>query len=734
MSEHQFKIKAILDSQQVQQEIQKLKQQATSAPGSNGAVGSQNAFVSTIEKLNSSIASLQKTIQGLIQSNKTTKISSQPAILAPNRSQVIPPIALPHISGGSGKSSQAKLGSYVQKVIDNQVKEAVLDAAMNNPTALIQQMIHRYKGIFFGSKGTEAQQKAFNRLFNGVVASDIVKDGKLTPQAQAYFKNYLPKPKPQPPKFLSWQTPNFLPSESRKPSKQMMEGMRLMAGSYILGGLSNLGSGQTWEESPVSKGIGTIAGAASSGMMAGGAAAMMGLGPVGIGLAAIVPVVQEFSKAIGEIASEKILAVASALQRANSAWEEMYEDFQKWDFSQFKEKIRGLDLNNLTGERASARTQYQSDKAEYDAFMSSWTSKMRNLDNQYFSGKITADQYALGKEDLNNEREALKEALEKSKDRLDAVNAVYDDHKKALEDFNNVVKQAADFEKSLAEFDAEQTTADILKTEDPEKIKKLMPAIRADIDKANAIMSPIRSQGGLAEYEKETNTYREKLLTTEYGSSEYDSLTEIVKAREEAAKAYREAAADMMKAVGKSKNLEATIDQLIKQMEEIGRSVKAEQKELAEYDESARNKYDQRWGMTPKYQLDASSQKYWSAAGGFKKDYEEALKKASLAKTPEEAKNAMDEAAIAKSNWQFNQQQAQSFDQSIASMLQEQLSYLKTPDMTQVNSLAQNGYMINKSDDEIRWKMQTDYASQQTQLQREIRDRLQSMDSSATFQ
>ena len=35
-------------------------------------------------------------------------------------------------------------------------------------------------------------------------------------------------------------------------------------------------------------------------MMAGGAAAMMGLGPIGIGLAAVVPVVQELSKAIGE--------------------------------------------------------------------------------------------------------------------------------------------------------------------------------------------------------------------------------------------------------------------------------------------------------------------------------------------------------------------------------------------------------------------------------------------------
>lgn len=79
-------------------------------------------------------------------------------MLAPNRSQVIPPIALPHISGGSGKASQAKLGSYVQKVINDQVNKAVLDAAMNNPTALFNQMQKgSLKGIFFGSKGSEAQ-------------------------------------------------------------------------------------------------------------------------------------------------------------------------------------------------------------------------------------------------------------------------------------------------------------------------------------------------------------------------------------------------------------------------------------------------------------------------------------------------------------------------------------------------------------------------------------------------
>ena len=302
-------------------------------------------------------------------------------MLAPNKSQAIPPIALPHISGGSGKASQARLGSYVQKVINDQVNKAVLDAALHIPSALYDQMQPTgWRGIFGGLKGTQAQQQAFNRIFNGAIGSDIVQDGRLTPQAQSYFKNYLPKPPPQP-NWLQQKMPWFFPTEQRKPSKQMMEGMRLMAGSYVLGGLSNLGSGQTWEESPVSKGVGVVAGAASSGMMAGGAAAMMGLGPVGIGIAALVPAVQELSKAYGEIQSEKILAVASALQRANSAWEDIYEDFQKWDFSQFKEKISGLDLNNLTGERASARTQYQSDKAEYDTFMSSWASKMSKLDS-----------------------------------------------------------------------------------------------------------------------------------------------------------------------------------------------------------------------------------------------------------------------------------------------------------------------------------------------------------------
>lgn len=507
-----------------------------------------------------------------------------------------------------------------------------------------------------------------------------------------------------------------------------------MAGSYMLGGLSQLGQGQTWEESPVSKGIGLAAGAASGGLMAGGAAAMMGLGPLGIAAAAAVPVVDELSKAIGELASEKIMKVASSLQRANDAWESMYQSFQKWDFGKFKERVSGLDFGNLSGERDAARSRYDADKKDYDEFMSGWVSRMRSLDKQYYSGQITAGQYATAKQDANTELEGYKEALEKSKEKLDEVNRVYEQHKAAIEGFNNVVKQAAEFDKRLSEFDAEQVSRDILKSEDPEKIKTLLPAVQADIAKATSDMQAIRDAGGLAEYERGTNAYREKLLTTDPNSKEADSLREIIKAREDAAEAYKKSASDLMKAVAKSKNLEDAIDNLQKQLQEYAKSATQQKASLAQSQEEAINRYDQRWETLGNGWLDKSSKEYWEKARRNRKDYEDALGRMQNANTPEEAKLAQEQANEAKSNWEFNERQALSFDQTIVGRLQEKLSELKTPDNTQVTSLASQGLMINKSDDEIRWKQQVDYASQQTQIQREIRDRLNQMDSNSTFQ
>lgn len=59
--------------------------------------------------------------------------------------------------------------------------------------------------------------------------------------------------------------------------------------------------------------------------------------------------------------------------------------------------------------------------------------------------------------------------------------------------------------------------------------------------------------------------------------------------------------------------------------------------------------------------------------------------------------------------------------------LQDSLSNLKAPGMEQVNSLASQGFAISQNDDDIRWKSQMDYQKEQTNLQREIRNKIMKM-------
>ena len=125
---------------------------------------------------------------------------------------------------------------------------------------------------------------------------------------------------------------------------------------------------------------------------------------------------------------------------------------------------------------------------------------------------------------------------------------------------------------------------------------------------------------------------------------------------------------------------------------------------------------------------------YISQANEADKKYKDTLYRATYAGTSEETKRLLEEAKGYKQDYDFNRKQADFFGDSVVDALREKLSDLKAPDNTQVNSLASSGYMINKNDDDIRWRQQTDYASQQTQLQREIRDRLNQMDAGSTFQ
>ena len=350
-------------------------------------------MASTLGKLNASIAALQKSLGALTGS--VNKQAAQQAALAPSKSQFIPPIAV----SGLRRTQVKSLSDRIIDEITGSLKRASATGTWKDPN--LGPLIKEWN-----------IDSIWNRPF-GAPKFPRISRGKITLPGGGAIRiwNNLEEVNNSEAIAARDKYVQFLNSRNTKVSRRVMNGIRGFAGSYMLGGLAEAGNELTYRDNPVMKPIAAGAGAASQGLNIGATMMMMGMSGTAVGIVGVGAAITEVIKAFGEAEVEKILAVASALQRANSAWEDIYEDFQKWDFSQFKEKIRGLDLNNLTGERASARTQYQSDKADYDAFMSSWTSKMRNLDSQYFSGKITADQYALGKEDLNNERAALKEAL-----------------------------------------------------------------------------------------------------------------------------------------------------------------------------------------------------------------------------------------------------------------------------------------------------------------------------------
>lgn len=348
-------------------------------------------MASTLGKLNTSIAALQKSLGALTGS--VNKQAAQQAALAPGKSQFIPPIAV----SGLRRTQVKSLSDRVIDEITGALKRANATGTWKEPN--IGPLIKEWN-----------IDSIWNRPF-GAPKFPRISRGKMLPGGAGRTWDNLEKISDPEAIAAREKYVQFLNSRKTKVNQRMMNGIRGFAGAYMLGGLAEAGNELTYRDNPVMKPIAAGAGAASQGLNVGATMMMMGMSGPAAGIVGVGAAITEVVKAFGEAKAEKILGVASALQRANSAWEDIYEDFQKWDFSQFKEKIGGLDLNNLTGERASARTQYQSDKAEYDAFMSSWTSKMRNLDSQYFSGKITENQYALGKEDLNNERAALKEAL-----------------------------------------------------------------------------------------------------------------------------------------------------------------------------------------------------------------------------------------------------------------------------------------------------------------------------------
>ena len=107
----------------------------------------------------------------------------------------------------------------------------------------------------------------------------------------------------------------------------------------------------------------------------------------------------------------------------------------------------------------------------------------------------------------------------------------------------------------------------------------------------------------------------------------------------------------------------------------------------------------------------------------FKYQYKTNLDKAENATTSESAKQFLDIASRMKSAMDFNKSQMDLFGGSQLDILNNLLSKIKAPDMTNVTSLASQGLMTYGKDEQL-VDLQVDYMKQQLDVQKQIKDKM----------
>lgn len=109
--------------------------------------------------------------------------------------------------------------------------------------------------------------------------------------------------------------------------------------------------------------------------------------------------------------------------------------------------------------------------------------------------------------------------------------------------------------------------------------------------------------------------------------------------------------------------------------------------------------------------------------------YQSTLNEAALATDSKTKEELLEKANKYKSDWQYSSNTFNNLNQNLGQLLvaplQDALSKLQAPNMENVNSLASQGVMINRADDASREQSILDYQREQTDLQRKIKDLLE---------
>ena len=667
-SNYKLNLQCVLDTSQVKQELQKLRQvqnqilstnQGNSVNGvfgrNNSGLGNIAGLSSTLNRLTNSITQLNATINKLNAFNYRQVNTAQPAYSSTSRNNTNIPII-----GGSGMSKAQMLALDKEQELYRNV------LARKNATDTINRIRTR-----LNSQALTPRDRSIAEISLNNQNARLAQLNQNQTVINQHYGNAINNAK-----RIDKVGSGFSPEH-----KRMLGGLAFGAGlNAISTGLEASGN---ITAANIFSNVGTIGGYTIMGSAAGG---------VGAGIGAAVGVIQvgaEYMVAAFKEAADALDNMAKRIEQARTF------DQAKLDIvtaSADARALRANDIDYFVEQRKKYNSKIEYDKKYQDVFKKSYGS-LEEFERE--TNRLEQEGY-----DGINDKQLLKRVEERKRigDRYKESVARLQKNQGKVEQYNSTIQSLTNRKDSISnQFDKfyyEKSFSNLLNGDNRDKVEKYKKQLEDELAKQKEIFEGYRKDGFKS---KNSEKVLENIQLTEGRLDKLNSWLDNY-----------------------DKNEKQRVDRFNKviENEELGINQYAEGKYLNRLIKKEDVNGVRMAALSHKQSRDTAFDLYKST-----------LNEAGLATDSKTKEQLLERANSYKSNWQYSSNLFDSLNQSLGQLLvaplQDALSKLRAPDMQNVNSLASQGVMINRADDASRTESILDYQREQTNLQRQIKDLLE---------
>ena len=725
-SEYQLNLKAVLDSTQVQQELNKLRQSTSQALGGENArsnaqapSGNLTSLGSTLNNLNQTLNRLNQILNRLNQSNVQSRANA-PYVYSNTSQTGMPSVAVPlgrHLGrrGSRWQDNPYGFGGFTDQVVKREVANAVRNAiSQNASTAWLYQVIgdnvngifgpltfNKGLGVNIGLAGTNAQRQIFADYFSGSLFKELAQNKDLVD----YQLRRLDPLGPEAAAFRASQKS----TENALFNRNMLRSMTTMlAGQAMNVGANYLEmSGHTTASNWTSFGGSVASGAAMGAFVGGGAGALVGglVGAVTGGLDFFTKSLQEsaikvkeLSKIISDVSqvesSHKQFVTRQAenrhLQAKDIGW--FRSEIEKAKDEQWEINLRTFDARRAIGYEGGyekyGNNTLKLQELDVDS-LEPIISKRKEIIKQYADYLSSTDALDQRISDYTEIVKQLEEEQKKLKEQIALNSKAYSDSAAAVARQNEIMNAGS------------KTDAEI--TARKEQLKSAL-------DKAIAERHFVYEAADTSEAGMKRKAEVER--SVQIAQQQYDAFNRIAEQRESA----RE---DIQKNILAQQRIRE-IEALTKKYDfSEGYSSDENRRAILKDFEGSRLEIGGQYMQSQRHVFGLQQQmmqalKEASSEGISAEDRAAKLKEAStLDEQIQNEKNRMNVLGAAYT----------SLGGLKVEELQDALSRLQAPSKDRATSLAQYGYnMGEKNDDEQRWQSELQYLKDQKQIQDDIKN------------